>query len=240
MKVLSHAVTITVSVVATACVTTLDGSVQAPAAEADSGTQYLVDQVPNNDGSIDCRYDGGVTLSSSGQKACPREIFVAPPPGAAASSVTQYLVDQVPNNDGGIDCRYDGGATLSSSGQTACPRETLVGPQGTLFDAGSRVLPDEPELSPRDRASLEEYIGLIENDIRRNWTPPASAPSNLECEVGIRVDQTGLVTEWLVRADSVESCEGIIDAVLRSSPLSEPPGSWVSQHRLELVIGSSG
>ena len=75
-------------------------------------------------------------------------------------------------------------------------------------------------------ASLKQrYMGLIKNRIESNWVKPPSTPDGLNCKVEVRQVGGGTVV-----SAKVLSCNGddavrqsIVTAVLKSSPLPEPP-----------------
>ena len=76
------------------------------------------------------------------------------------------------------------------------------------------------------RAGLKaRYMGLIKQKIENNWVPPPSTPDDLKCKVEVRQVVGGTVTS----AD-VLTCNGddavrqsIVTAVLKASPLPQPP-----------------
>jgi len=149
-----------------------------------------------------------------------------------------------------IKCIWLFAGTFLAAACSSSSPEVVRGPQGTIFGRNAtgsiiNVIPEEPELNSHDEAILRQYVSLIENHIQENWIQSATPSLAQECEVRIRVDQDGTVTEALTRAASTDSvagesdCDGVMGAVLRLSPLPEPPGSWAAQRQLNLVVDLS-
>ena len=70
-----------------------------------------------------------------------------------------------------------------------------------------------------------QYMALIKQKIQNNWVQPPSTPDSLKCKVEVRQVVGGTVT-----SANVLSCNGddavrqsIVTAVLKSSPLPQPP-----------------
>ncbi|HSN17808.1 MAG TPA: cell envelope integrity protein TolA [Gammaproteobacteria bacterium] len=85
---------------------------------------------------------------------------------------------------------------------------------------------DEEKVRDSRLAGLKaQYMGLIKQKIENNWVQPPSTPDNLKCKVEVHQVVGGTVS----RAN-VLSCNGddavrqsIVTAVLKASPLPQPP-----------------
>lgn len=99
-------------------------------------------------------------------------------------------------------------------------------------DSAARRAQLQAEIASEERAhdagmaSLRaKYMALIKQKIENNWAPPPSTPDDLNCKVEVRQVVGGTVT-----SSNVLSCNGddavrqsIVTAVLKASPLPQPP-----------------
>lgn len=97
---------------------------------------------------------------------------------------------------------------------------------------------EEKRLAAMNAGLQERYVLSIHNHIYRNWAPPASARSGSKCEVIVRQVPGGEVV-----GVTVLSCDGddalrrsVEAAVLRSSPLPQPPDPSVFERNLRLIL----
>ncbi len=81
---------------------------------------------------------------------------------------------------------------------------------------------------------LDEYVRLIENQIERNWIPPASAKTGLECVVNVVQIPSGDVID--VRVGQCNGDDAVVRsieaAVRRASPLPKPPDPSLFERNL--------
>jgi len=88
----------------------------------------------------------------------------------------------------------------------------------------------------RAAGQLDEYIRMIENKIKQNWSRPLSARPGLDCVVRVVQLPTGDVV-----SATVATCNGdeavrrsIEDAVRRASPLPRPPNPALFERNLNV------
>jgi colicin import membrane protein len=83
---------------------------------------------------------------------------------------------------------------------------------------------------------LDEYIRAIQDKIERNWSPPLSAKTGLECVVNVVQLPTGDVYDAKVDASHCNGDEAvrmsIEAAVKKASPLPKPPSQAVFERNL--------
>lgn len=97
----------------------------------------------------------------------------------------------------------------------------------------------EAEQNAARQAGLEDqYIRMIENDIKQEWQKPLSARPGLECVVSVVQTLTGDVVKAVVT-----SCNGddavrrsIESAVMKASPLPRPPHPSLFQRDLNVTF----
>ena len=81
---------------------------------------------------------------------------------------------------------------------------------------------------------LDQYVRLIENQIERNWIPPASAKTGLDCVVNVVQIPSGDVID--VRVGQCNGDDAVVRsieaAVRRASPLPKPPDPSLFERNL--------
>lgn len=100
-----------------------------------------------------------------------------------------------------------------------------------------KQLAEEEGLMEAENAGLNsQYAALIQQQIERNWTRPASARPGLECEVRVSQSPNGIVLSVQVGKCNGDTAvkQSIEAAVLRSSPLPPPPDRRLFQRNLIL------
>lgn len=97
---------------------------------------------------------------------------------------------------------------------------------------------EEGLMAARQSGELSRYLALIQQKVERNWVPPATAQSGLECEVAVVQLPNGDVVD----ARTV-SCNGdaavqrsIENAVRRSSPLPLPDNRALFERNLRFIF----
>lgn len=89
-----------------------------------------------------------------------------------------------------------------------------------------------------DSGLLDEYVALIQQKIRRNWNRPPSANDDMECWVSVQQIPGGEV----VAVDMLDCnvappvWRSIEAAVLKASPLPEPPDPSLFERNLEILF----
>jgi colicin import membrane protein len=85
---------------------------------------------------------------------------------------------------------------------------------------------------------LDQYARLIENQIERNWIPPASAKTGLECVVNVVQIPSGDVVDVRVgRCNGDDAVVRSIEAaVRRASPLPKPPDPALFERNLVVTF----
>jgi colicin import membrane protein len=102
-----------------------------------------------------------------------------------------------------------------------------------------RQLEDEEGRTQAENAGLlNQYIGLIQQQIVRNWNRPPSARSGLECQVKVAQTPAGVVLSVQVVACNGDAAvkQSIEAAVMRSSPLPPPPDPRLYERNLLFVF----
>jgi len=92
-------------------------------------------------------------------------------------------------------------------------------------ELSAQLAAEERQAKLRDSGLMAKYIGQIANRIERAWIRPQGAISGIDCEVRVTQVPGGAVTRVdLGRCNGDESVrQSIKDAVMRASPLPEPP-----------------
>lgn len=85
---------------------------------------------------------------------------------------------------------------------------------------------------------LDQYIGLIQNHIQRQWIAPASARAGLECTLYVTQVPGGVVRDVRVGQCNGDAAvvRSIEAAVLRASPLPRPPVPALFDRNLEVTF----
>jgi colicin import membrane protein len=92
-------------------------------------------------------------------------------------------------------------------------------------ELSAQLAEEQRQTKLRDSGLMASYIGQIANRIERAWIRPPNAISGIDCEVRVTQVPGGTVTGVQVgRCNGDEAVrQSIKDAVLRASPLPEPP-----------------
>ena len=105
-------------------------------------------------------------------------------------------------------------------------------------DLKSQIEEEEGRAQAANAGLLNQYIGMIQQAIVRNWNRPPSARAGLECTVKVAQTPTGTVLSV-----QVDRCNGdaavkqsIEAAVLKASPLPPPPDPRVFERNLVFVF----
>jgi colicin import membrane protein len=97
---------------------------------------------------------------------------------------------------------------------------------------------EEERRSAEEAGLLDQYRRLIQARIEQNWIRPASALPGLECEVNVTQIPSGDVID--VRVGRCNGDEAVVrsieQAVLRASPLPQPPIPALFSRNLELIF----
>ena len=102
-----------------------------------------------------------------------------------------------------------------------------------------RALTAENERRAAEEAGLlDQYVRMIENQIERNWIPPATARAGLECVVNVVQIPSGDVIDVRVgRCNGDDAVVRSIEAaVRRASPLPKPPSMAVFERNLNVTF----
>lgn len=97
---------------------------------------------------------------------------------------------------------------------------------------------EEARQRAEDAGLLNQYIGMIEQRVVRNWNRPPSARPGLECEVNVSQAPTGMVLTVAIGRCNGDAAvrQSIEAAVLRSSPLPPPPDPRLFERNLKLIF----
>ncbi|HKQ14046.1 MAG TPA: cell envelope integrity protein TolA [Steroidobacteraceae bacterium] len=105
-------------------------------------------------------------------------------------------------------------------------------------DLKSQMAEEEGRNQAANAGLLNQYIAMIQQAIERNWSRPPSARPGLECTVKVAQTPTGTVL-----SAKVDQCNGdaavkqsIEAAVLKASPLPQPPDPRVFERNLVFVF----
>ena len=97
---------------------------------------------------------------------------------------------------------------------------------------------EEERRAAEEAGLLDQYRLLIQNQIERNWIRPASAGPGLQCEVNVTQIPSGDVID--VRIGRCNGDDAVVrsieQAVLRASPLPQPPTPSLFSRNLELIF----
>jgi colicin import membrane protein len=97
---------------------------------------------------------------------------------------------------------------------------------------------EEGRTQAENAGLLNQYIGLIQQQVVRNWNRPPSARSGLECQVKVAQTPAGVVLSVQVVACNGDAAvkQSIEAAVMRSSPLPPPPDPRLYERNLLFVF----
>lgn len=105
-------------------------------------------------------------------------------------------------------------------------------------DLQARLADEERHTAAVSSGLLNQYVGLLQARIERNWIRPPSARAGLKCTLHITQIPGGEVVNA-----SLGDCNGdavvkqsILDAVLRASPLPAPPDPSLFTRNLNIVF----
>lgn len=103
-------------------------------------------------------------------------------------------------------------------------------------ELSAQLAAEERRAAARSSSAMAQYIGQIANKIERSWLRPAGVRPGLECELRVTQIPGGTVTGVKVaRCNADEAVRLSVEAaVLRASPLPEPPDPALFER--ELVV----
>lgn len=98
----------------------------------------------------------------------------------------------------------------------------------------AQLAAEEGRASAVNAGLLNQYVALIQQKIIRNWNKPPTAKAGLECEVKVSQATGGMVLSVEVgRCNGDAAVRASIEAaVLRASPLPEPPDPRLFERNL--------
>jgi colicin import membrane protein len=102
-----------------------------------------------------------------------------------------------------------------------------------------RMLAAEAEQRRAEESGLrDQYIAMLQAQVERNWSPPASARAGLECIVHVAQIPSGDVVDVRVgRCNGDDAVVRSIEAaVYRASPLPRPPTQALFNRNIEFVF----
>lgn len=119
--------------------------------------------------------------------------------------------------------------------EAAAKRAAAQKQQKQLEAELQQALAAEGERRKAEQAGLlDQYIRLIQNQIERNWIPPASARAGLKCVVNVVQIPSGDVID--VRVGQCNGDDAVVRsieaAVRRASPLPKPPDPSLFERNL--------
>ena len=97
---------------------------------------------------------------------------------------------------------------------------------------------EEDLFAAQQSGEMDRYIALIQQRVERNWVPPASAQTGLECEVAVKQLPNGdVVDAKTVRCNGDAAVQRSIEAaVLRASPLPLPDNPALFERNLRFIF----
>ena len=97
---------------------------------------------------------------------------------------------------------------------------------------------EEDLFAAQQSGEMDRYIALIQQRVERNWVPPASAQSGLECEVAVvQLPNGDVVDAKTVRCNGDAAVQRSIEAaVLRASPLPLPDNRALFERNLRFIF----
>jgi len=102
----------------------------------------------------------------------------------------------------------------------------------------NQIAEEEGRSQAENAGLLNQYIGLIQQQVVRNWNRPPTARSGIECQVKVAQTPTGVVlSAQVVTCNGDDAVKQSIEAaVLRSSPLPPPPDPRLYERNLVFVF----
>jgi len=102
----------------------------------------------------------------------------------------------------------------------------------------NQLAEEEGRTQAENAGLLNQYIGLIQQQVVRNWNRPPSARSGLECQVKVAQTPAGVVLSVQVVTCNGDAAvkQSIEAAVMRSSPLPPPPDPRLYERNLLFVF----
>ena len=103
-----------------------------------------------------------------------------------------------------------------------------------------RKLAEEEERLAQQNTRLQtlraQYIKLIEQQVERNWLPPANMTDGWYCEVMVQQNVLGDVTNvQMIKCNGSEAFKSTVErAVMKASPLPSPPDPQVFDKKLQI------
>ena len=103
-----------------------------------------------------------------------------------------------------------------------------------------RKLAEEEERLAEQNTRLQtlraQYIKLIEQQVERNWLPPANMTEGWYCEVMVQQNLLGDVTNvQMIKCNGSEAFKSTVErAVMKASPLPSPPDPQVFDKKLQI------
>lgn len=103
-----------------------------------------------------------------------------------------------------------------------------------------RKLAEEEERLAEQNTRLQtlraQYIKLIEQQVERNWLPPANMTAGWYCEVLVQQNVLGDVTNvQMIKCNGSEAFKSTVErAVMKASPLPSPPDPQVFDKKLQI------
>jgi len=103
-----------------------------------------------------------------------------------------------------------------------------------------RKLAEEEQRQAQQNSRLQtlraQYIKLIEQQVERNWLPPANMTAGWYCEVMVQQNVLGDVTNvQMIKCNGSEAFKSTVErAVMKASPLPSPPDPQVFDKKLQI------
>lgn len=97
---------------------------------------------------------------------------------------------------------------------------------------------EEDLYAAQQSGEMDVYIALIQQKVERNWVPPASAQTGLECEIAVVQLPDGSVQDArIVRCNGDAAVQRSIEAaVFRASPLPLPDNRSLFERNLRFIF----
>lgn len=105
-------------------------------------------------------------------------------------------------------------------------------------DLKSQIEEEEGRAQAASAGLLNQYIGMIQQAIVRNWNRPPSARAGLECTVKVAQTPSGTVLSVQIGQCNGDAAvkQSIEAAVIKASPLPPPPDPRVFERNLVFVF----
>ena len=94
----------------------------------------------------------------------------------------------------------------------------------------------QAELNSRLAPIRDQYIKMIEQQVEKNWLPPATMTKGWYCEVMVHQNVLGEVTNvQMLQCSGSEAFKNTVErAVMKASPLPSPPDPQVFDKRIQI------